>query len=63
MDENLRADTRASGRLDIVVDNKIVVLSPIEGTPAYRLASAGDKIVVDGKPPRRASSPTTCSSC
>jgi carboxyl-terminal processing protease len=36
----LPASTRASAISFDIVDNKIVVLSPIEGTPAYRSASA-----------------------
>jgi carboxyl-terminal processing protease len=52
MDENFRGDYSGIGVSFDIVDNKIVVLSPIEGTPAYRLGiRAGDKIVqVDGKP-------------
>jgi carboxyl-terminal processing protease len=52
MDENFRAEYSGIGVSFDIVDNKIVVLSPIEGTPAYRLGiRAGDKIVqVDGKP-------------
>ena len=52
MDENFRAEYSGIGVAFDIVDNKIVVLSPIEGTPAYRLGiRAGDKIVqVDGKP-------------
>ncbi len=52
MDENFRAEYSGIGVQFDIVDNKIVVLSPIEGTPAYRLGiRAGDKIVqVDGKP-------------
>jgi carboxyl-terminal processing protease len=52
MDENFRGDYSGIGVAFDIVDNKIVVLSPIEGTPAYRLGiRAGDKIVqVDGKP-------------
>ena len=51
MDENFRAEYSGIGVSFDIVDNKIVVLSPIEGTPAYRLGiRAGDKIVqVDGK--------------
>jgi carboxyl-terminal processing protease len=52
MDENFRAEYSGIGVQFDIVDNKIVVLSPIENTPAYRLGiRAGDKIVeVDGKP-------------
>jgi carboxyl-terminal processing protease len=52
MDENFRGDYSGIGVAFDIVDNKIVVLSPIEGTPAYRLGiRAGDKIVqVDNKP-------------
>ena len=52
MDENFRAEYSGIGVQFDIVENKIVVLSPIEGTPAYRLGiRAGDKIVqVDGKP-------------
>lgn len=52
MDENFRGDYSGIGVSFDIVDNKIVVLSPIEGTPAYRLGiRAGDKIVVvDHKP-------------
>ena len=52
MDENFRAEYSGIGVSFDIVDNKIVVLSPIEGTPAYRLGiRAGDKIVqVDNKP-------------
>jgi carboxyl-terminal processing protease len=52
MDENFRAEYSGIGVQFDIVDNKIVVLSPLEGTPAYRLGiRAGDKIVqVDGKP-------------
>jgi len=52
MDENFKAEYSGIGVSFDIVDNKIVVLSPIEGTPAYRLGiRAGDKIVeVDGKP-------------
>ena len=52
MDESFRGDYSGIGVQFDIVDNKIVVLSPIEGTPAYRLGiRAGDKIVqVDSKP-------------
>jgi carboxyl-terminal processing protease len=52
MDESFRGDYSGIGVSFDIVENKIVVLSPIEGTPAYRLGiRAGDKIVqVDGKP-------------
>jgi carboxyl-terminal processing protease len=52
MDENFRAEYSGIGVQFDIVDNKIVVLSPLEGTPAYRLGiRAGDKIVqVDNKP-------------
>ena len=52
MDESFRAEYSGIGVQFDIVDNKIVVLSPIEGTPAYRLGiRAGDKIVaVDSKP-------------
>ena len=52
MDEQFRANYSGIGVQFDIVDNKIVVLSPIENTPAYRLGiRAGDKIVqVDGKP-------------
>ena len=52
MDENFRAEYSGIGVQFDIVDNKIVVLSPIENTPAFRLGiRAGDKIVeVDSKP-------------
>jgi carboxyl-terminal processing protease len=52
MDESFRGDYSGIGVNFDIVDNKIVVLSPLEGTPAYRLGiRAGDRIVqVDGKP-------------
>ena len=52
MDENFRGDYSGIGVSFDIVDNKIIVTAPIEGTPAYRLGiRAGDKIVqVDGKP-------------
>ena len=52
MDESFRAEYSGIGVQFDIVDNKIIVLSPIEGTPAYRLGiRAGDKIVaVDSKP-------------
>jgi len=52
MDESFRGDYSGIGVNFDIVDNKIVVLAPLEGTPAYRLGiRAGDKIVqVDGKP-------------
>ena len=52
MDESFRGDYSGIGVNFDIVENKIVVLAPLEGTPAYRLGiRAGDKIVqVDGKP-------------
>jgi len=52
MDESFRGDYSGIGVNFDIVDNKIVVLAPLEGTPAFRLGiRAGDKIVqVDGKP-------------
>lgn len=56
--EDLKTSTRGEfGGLGIIIgirDNILTVISPMEGTPAYRLGlKAGDKIVgIDGKPTR-----------
>lgn len=52
MDEQFHGEYSGIGVQFDIVDNKIVVLSPLEGTPAYRLGiRAGDKIFeIDGKP-------------
>lgn len=52
MDEQFHGEYSGIGVSFDIIDNKIVVLSPLEGTPAYRLGiSAGDKIIeIDGKP-------------
>ncbi len=52
MDEQFHGEYSGIGVQFDIQDNKIVVLSPLEGTPAFRLGiRAGDKIVeIDGKP-------------
>lgn len=52
MDEQFHGEYSGIGVQFDIQDNKIVVISPIEGTPAYRLGiRAGDKIFeIDGKP-------------
>jgi len=52
MDEQFHGEYSGIGVQFDIIDNKIVVLSPIEGTPAYRLGiRAGDKIFeIDGQP-------------
>ncbi len=52
MDEQFHGEYSGIGVQFDIVDNKIVVISPIEGTPAYRLGiRAGDKIFeIDGQP-------------
>jgi carboxyl-terminal processing protease len=52
MDEEFHGEYSGIGIQFELHDNKIVVISPLEGTPAYRLGiRAGDRIVaVDGKP-------------
>ncbi|HEV2104790.1 MAG TPA: S41 family peptidase [Candidatus Eisenbacteria bacterium] len=52
LDEQFHGEYSGIGVQFDIIDNKIVVLSPLEGTPAYRLGiRAGDKIVeIDGKP-------------
>jgi carboxyl-terminal processing protease len=52
MDEDFRGEYSGIGIQFELRDNAIVVISPLEGTPAYRLGlRAGDRIVaVDGKP-------------
>ena len=52
MDEEFHGEYSGIGIQFELRDNKIVVISPLEGTPAYRLGiRAGDRIVaVDGKP-------------
>lgn len=52
MDEQFHGEYSGIGVQFDIIDNKIVVVSPLEGTPAYRLGiRAGDKIVeIDGKP-------------
>lgn len=52
MDEQFHGEYSGIGVQFDIIDNKIVVISPIEGTPAYRLGiRAGDKIFeIDGQP-------------
>ncbi|HTM57952.1 MAG TPA: S41 family peptidase, partial [Candidatus Udaeobacter sp.] len=52
MDEEFHGEYSGIGIQFELRDNKIVVISPLEGTPAFRLGiRAGDRIVaVDGKP-------------
>ena len=52
MDEQFHGEYSGIGVQFDLQDNKIVVISPLEGTPAYRLGiRAGDKIYeIDGKP-------------
>ena len=52
MDEQFHGEYSGIGVQFEIQDNKIVVISPLEGTPAYRLGiRAGDKIVeIDEKP-------------
>jgi carboxyl-terminal processing protease len=52
MDEQFHGEYSGIGVQFDLQENKIVVISPLEGTPAYRLGiRAGDKIVeIDGKP-------------
>ncbi len=52
MDEQFHGEYSGIGVQFDIQDNKIVVISPLEGTPAYRLGiRAGDKITeIDGKP-------------
>ena len=52
LDEQFRGEYSGIGVQFDIQDNKIVVISPIEGTPAYRLGiRAGDKIFeIDDKP-------------
>ena len=52
MDEQFHGEYSGIGVQFDIQDNKIVVISPLEGTPAYRLGiRAGDKIFeIDGKP-------------
>lgn len=52
MDEQFHGEYSGIGVSFDIIDNKIVVLSPIEGTPAYRLGiRAGDRIFeIDGEP-------------
>ena len=52
MDEEFHGEYSGIGIQFELRDNKIVVISPLEGTPAFRLGiHAGDRIVaVDGKP-------------
>ena len=52
LDEEFHGEYSGIGVQFDLRDNKIVVISPLEGTPAYRLGiRAGDRIVmVDGKP-------------
>lgn len=52
MDEQFHGEYSGIGVQFDIQDNKIVVLSPLEGTPAFRLGiRAGDKIVeIDDKP-------------
>ena len=52
MDEQFHGEYSGIGVQFDIQDNKIVVISPLEGTPAYRLGiRAGDKIIeIDGKP-------------
>ena len=51
MDEQFHGEYSGIGVQFELNDNKIIVISPLEGTPAYRLGiRAGDKIVeIDGK--------------
>jgi carboxyl-terminal processing protease len=52
MDEEFHGEYQGIGIQFEIRDGAIVVISPLEGTPAYRLGiSAGDRIVeIDGKP-------------
>lgn len=52
MDENFRGEYSGIGIQFEIRDGAIVVISPLEGTPAYRLGiRAGDRIVeINGKP-------------
>ncbi len=52
MDEQFHGEYSGIGVQFDIQENKIVVISPLEGTPAFRLGiRAGDKIVeIDGKP-------------
>jgi carboxyl-terminal processing protease len=52
MDEQFHGEYSGIGVQFEIQENKIVVISPLEGTPAFRLGiRAGDKIVeIDGKP-------------
>ncbi len=52
MDETFHGEYSGIGVQFDIMDNKIVVISPIEGTPAFRLGiRAGDKIFeIDGQP-------------
>ena len=52
MDEQFHGEYSGIGVSFDIIENKIVVLSPIEGTPAHRLGiRAGDKIFeIDGQP-------------
>lgn len=52
MDEQFHGEYSGIGVQFDIIDNKIVVISPIEGTPAYRLGiRAGDRIFeIDGQP-------------
>ncbi len=52
MDEQFHGEYSGIGVQFDIIDNKIVVISPIEGTPAYRLGiRAGDKIFeINGQP-------------
>jgi carboxyl-terminal processing protease len=52
MDEQFHGEYSGIGVQFDIIDNKIVVLSPLEGTPAFRLGiRAGDKIYeIDGQP-------------
>lgn len=52
MDEQFHGEYSGIGVQFDIIDNKIVVISPIEGTPAYRLGiRAGDKIFeINGEP-------------
>ncbi len=55
MDEDFRGEYSGIGVQFEIRDGKIVVLSPMEGTPSYRLGiRAGDRIVeIEGKPLER----------